>query len=138
MVLLPLVLVGLFVSYSRSCYAASKQEVQNEVLRLGAAIQYLTTPEEIVAIYGYDWNPVIPYYARRRALMDRWEMPLTDPRFQRAMHALEGSDVGCMLVQGARRGDEVFVRQRVAYFGLAPQPAVRSWLGDLFVKERTR
>jgi hypothetical protein len=39
------------------------------MLEIVQAIDQRTDPESIVVIYGQDWSPVIPYYARRRAVM---------------------------------------------------------------------
>ncbi len=39
------------------------------MLAIAQAIDKKTDPESVVVIYGQDWSPVIPYYARRRAVM---------------------------------------------------------------------
>lgn len=42
-------------------------------------------PHSTMLIYGEDWSSVLPYYAERRALMNRWNYPLSDPRMQETL-----------------------------------------------------
>jgi len=39
------------------------------MLTIAQAVNANTDPDGVVVIYGQDWSSVIPYYARRRALM---------------------------------------------------------------------
>jgi hypothetical protein len=43
----------------------------------------------VVAIWGFDWAPIIPYVAKRRALMDRNNRSLDDPHMVEALQNLE-------------------------------------------------
>ena len=69
------------------------------VVRLARAVSDATRPDDVVVVFGMDWNPELPYYAKRRALMwPTWG----DPRpgsddLSRALVSLEGHDVGAML-----------------------------------------
>lgn len=132
--LLPLVLVSLIWTYVHSGYSGGPHRASRELLRFTAVIREQTAPEDILVIYGWDWNPLIPYYAGRRAWMDRWEMALDDPKFIRSMATMEHDRVGAMLVRGRLRDDPLFVSQRARRFGLETRPVLRHWLGDLYLR----
>lgn len=132
--LLPLLIAGLVWTYRYSDYAPRPRFGENDLLRFAATIREHTNAADVIVMYGYDWNPTIPYYSRRRALMDRWHLALDDPKFLRAMKALEGESIGAMVLTGRHRDDEAFVSSRARYFGLDSRPALRHWLGDLYLR----
>jgi hypothetical protein len=49
------------------------------LLAITRAIDEKSRPQDIILIYGYDWDSSIPYYAHRRAIMDREMRSLNDP-----------------------------------------------------------
>ena len=53
-------------SYVRNSY---RDHSADEVFRFAAAVRARVGPEEELVIFGDDWNPRLPYYAERRALM---------------------------------------------------------------------
>ena len=67
-------------------------------VRLGSALTGFTRPEEVIVGFGLDWNPEVPYYARRRALMwpgwGDWRADSKD--VARALEQLEGWRVGAL------------------------------------------
>ena len=52
-----------------------RNPLDRPLLAIAQAIDKKTDPEGVVVIYGQEWSSVIPYYARRRALM----APVTVP-----------------------------------------------------------
>lgn len=52
-----------------------RHPLDRPLLAIAQAIDEKTDPEGVVVIYGQEWSSVIPYYARRRALM----APITVP-----------------------------------------------------------
>jgi hypothetical protein len=52
-----------------------RSPLDRPLLAIAQAIDEKTDPEGVVVIYGQEWSSVIPYYARRRALM----APVTIP-----------------------------------------------------------
>lgn len=44
-------------------------QVGNALPVAGATVARLTKPDDVILIYGQEWNPQIPYYAGRRAVM---------------------------------------------------------------------
>ena len=132
--LLPLLVAGLLWTYRYSAYAPRARYGEDDVLRFAATIRAHTGAADVIVMYGHDWNPTLPYYSRRRALMDRWYLGLDDPKFLAAMKALEGERIGAMVIAGRYRDDQAFVVSRAQYFGLDSRPALRHWLGDLYLR----
>jgi hypothetical protein len=91
-----LVLAGAIVLESTSTYREKDLPAQTEIdldpVRMGAFIQAHTPQSAIVAVYGDDWSSVIPYYAQRRALTDRWNHDPNDPVIRESLQ--RSSDQG--------------------------------------------
>jgi hypothetical protein len=98
--------------------------------QLGEEIRKVTETDEVILIYGADWSSEIPYGARRRALMDRWSLPLSDPSMVAAIEVTGRERITAMVICGDRARDQQFVHERTDYFGLqAEGKAVgRCWL----------
>jgi hypothetical protein len=62
------VLVTQGVAFSQSYFHFQRRPdlAPPELARLLAAA---TQPDDVILIYGYEWNPVVPYFADRRAVM---------------------------------------------------------------------
>ena len=83
------------------------------LLDSASVLQGSTTPDAVVLILGLDWSSELPYYARRRALMNREYRSPQDPIMQRALANLGDQRLGAMVV----------------CFGALRQPAlIQSWL----------
>jgi hypothetical protein len=136
-VLLPGVLVAMLFGYRSTPYSSAMLDEEQEVLTLAAAVAQHSGQGDVIAVYGFDWNPALPYYAHRRAFMDPWSMPVSHPRFIEAMSRLHGERIGAMVIGGPWRGDAAFVRQHAEYYGLSPEPVYRNRIGNLYVKGPT-
>jgi hypothetical protein len=64
-----------------------RNPLDRPLLAIAQAIDEKTDPEGVVVIYGQEWSSVIPYYARRRALMAPVTVP-DDETLERAHHML--------------------------------------------------
>jgi hypothetical protein len=64
-----------------------RNPLDRPLLTIAQAIDEKTDPEGVVVIYGQEWSSVIPYYARRRALMAPITVP-DDETLERAHHML--------------------------------------------------
>lgn len=93
------------------------------VVEFGRLLQEITSPDEVLLVYGQDWHPMFPYYARRRALMDREDRPAGDPALERSLALLqaEGRKIGAVLGCG-NAGLPLGIAQR---FHLKPDPELR-------------
>lgn len=72
--LLPLVLLQLVYFHTRY----DLKPDPTAVLNFAAAIDQQARPDETIVIYGMEWNPEIPYYAHRRAVMETTLASLDD------------------------------------------------------------
>jgi hypothetical protein len=66
--------------------------------RLASAVAERTGPDDVIVGFGLDWNPEVPYYAKRRALMwpgwGDWRADSKD--VAAALAQLEGWRVGAL------------------------------------------
>jgi hypothetical protein len=65
---LVLILLSQLQFYRLLWYPKTKYYSTN-YLEIAYKVQTLTSSDGVLLIYGYQWNPLIPYYSQRRALM---------------------------------------------------------------------
>lgn len=65
--------------------------------------------------------------------MDRWSMPLTDPRWEEEMCILGDERIGAMVCKGC---SAAFVNERVSSFRLNSEPSFRGIDGELYTATR--
>jgi hypothetical protein len=73
-----------------------------------------TEEDDVLLIYGLDaWNPVIAYYAQRKALMDPAELRIDSAQMQRSLSALaeHNEKLSVMVIFGPRSSE--FIEERV-------------------------
>ena len=117
------VLAFFFLALLRSEYKASYDFWTHRVTptaQISQLIRDTTKENDVLLIYGYDWDSTIPYYSQRRSLMDKWDMSLKDPKMVRALEVLGGDKIKAMLILGDRPAD--FIKEKVDYFRLDPKP----------------
>ncbi|MBN1412795.1 MAG: hypothetical protein JW969_18255 [Spirochaetales bacterium] len=110
-------LVCLFVLFSTFIYRQEYYPLQFEntpVPEAAKVIRENTEKNDIILIYGNDWSPEIPYYAQRKAIMDRWNMGINDYRFKEAITALADDNVRAMLIP--KDFEPEFVNEKIEYF----------------------
>ncbi len=90
------------------------------------ALNELTERDDVLLIAGEDWNAMIPYYAKRRALMIRDDVGQNEAHLRAGFAALKGEMVGALITRQALSADALLLRLAVEYFGLDPQP-VLTW-----------
>jgi len=91
-------------------------------LEVSEAIRKNTQPNEVILIYGDDWNPRIPYYSQRRAIMDRQFRQLCDPDVQETFNNVSGQTMGAVAFCLGIREDRNEIRHRVKDLDLQPRP----------------
>jgi hypothetical protein len=130
-----LVIATGFFTYSRTYYGLIRG---NAVFtsELGRSLNAVTKVNDVIIIYGYDWNPEIPYFSERRALM----FPGTteeDPALQEAAFGhLAGERVGALVVAGRMRDRPDFPGLLTIRFGLSPRPALTSNAVAVYLREK--
>jgi len=88
------------------------------------AIGELTKPDDVIAIFGQDWNSMIPYYAGRRAIMFRDEENRDTPRLRQALANLRGERIGALIVTDSN-SSTVEVQEWFVKLGLDARPLFR-------------
>jgi len=90
---------------------------------LTRAIRRLTGARDVLVVHGADWEPMIPFYAQRRALMiPDGQMVQAPQTVARSIAALHDEHVALVLFIGEARQHLDWIRQRIADFHLRPAP----------------
>jgi hypothetical protein len=84
-----------------------------------------TVPADgVVLIYGADWNPLLPYYFQRRAVMVPGDRENETAVLEDVLARLPPRHIAAMVIHGDKlRARPDFIRERVTRFGLSPEPA---------------
>lgn len=92
----------------------------------------------VVLIYGADWNPLLPYYAERRAVMVPGERQNETTVLEDIIAKMEPDNpavpFSAMIVHGAKlRTDQTFIHERATRFGSSPTPSASDEENALFL-----
>ena len=91
---------------------------------LAAIIRDTVPTDGVVLIYGADWNPLLPYYFQRRAVMVPGERENETAVLEDVLTRLPPRRIAAMVIHGDKlRARPDFISERAARFGLAPEPA---------------
>lgn len=91
---------------------------------LTAALKAMTKPDEVIVVFGHDWNSMIPFYAQRRAIMVR-ELEWKDPaRLERSLGLLGGTRIGAVVMDDRADGATDMIARFVKQ-GIDPRPMCR-------------
>ena len=111
--------------YQNTYPQAIKQSKHSSLVKVGKAVKAVTKKTEVIIIYGHDWDSSIPYYAERKAIMDRAYRSLEEKEIKKSFSRLEKQNVGaalfCKYDSSAEYNDE-FIQHRIEYFNLNSQP----------------
>lgn len=86
------------------------------------SIQNITLPGSVLVLAGYDWAPMIPYYAERRALMIRNGLEYDTAYLTRAYGDLHDEYIGAVVVGGDVRKNQRFLQFTIKALDLDPVP----------------
>jgi hypothetical protein len=91
---------------------------------LATLIRDTVPADGVVLIYGADWNPLLPYYFQRRAVMVPGERENETAVLEDVLSRLPPRHIAAMVIHGEKlRARPDFIRERTARFGLSPEPA---------------
>lgn len=93
---------------------------------LASALREITGPDEALVIAGADWSSIIPYYAQRRALMVRSDLPSKPDYLRTAFANMQDQQVAAVVLMGHERDNAPFLEQARQAFDLDPAP-VLTW-----------
>lgn len=101
---------------------------------IASVIREAVPAGDVVLVYGADWNPLLPYYFERRALMVPGERERETEVLDQVLARLPPRRIAAMVVHGDKlRAQPDFVGERAARFGLDPAPAARSASEDVYL-----
>jgi hypothetical protein len=134
-IIVPTILLLFFLGYMGSNYYTSQVNNNTELFSLANAIKTNTHDDDVLVIYGHDWDSSLPYYSQRKSLMvrDYNDHSFSDQRIQSALCKLNDSRITAMVVDGRRRNDSKFIKELVDYFHFNPDPVYKGGGGDLYV-----
>jgi len=88
------VLIGSCLYRYYNSYFPAQQKEDTSMVRVGQEVQRHTKPDQLIIIKGDDWSGEIPFYSRRRAIMDR---SFSKEQIQRRISAAAPATVGDVL-----------------------------------------
>ncbi|MDI1334721.1 MAG: glycosyltransferase family 39 protein [Lacunisphaera sp.] len=101
---------------------------------LATVIRETVPADGVVLISGDDWNPLLPYYAQRRAVMVAGGRDAETGVLEDVIARLPPRRIAAMVLVGDQvRQDAALVAARAARFGLAPRPFATSEAADLYL-----
>ncbi len=104
---------------------------------LAAILRQAVPPQGTVLIYGTDWDPLLAYYADRRAIMVPGERENETALLDQIVQRLPPDrPIGAIVMRGDKfRNRPDFIRERAARFGVSFRPYARSGEYDLYLPE---
>lgn len=100
-----------------------------------AIMRAITPPEDVIAVFGYDWNPVWPYYSQRRAIVPPLAFFENFAALDASLKNLGPRRLAVMGIARANREDSRFNGALVAKLQLCTQPIARTALMDIYVRK---
>ncbi len=130
---LTLVLIFQFHAFYRGYYSHHRNPAPPPP-PLAAMIRDAVPADDVVLIYGADWNPTLPYYSQRRALMVPGSRENETAVLEDVIARLDSRKIAAMVIHGDKlRARPDFIRERAARFGLSPEPAATDGEDVLFL-----
>ena len=117
-ILLPLIFVIIFFSYMYEYYPLQKMNLNYPAVV--EIVKNSTMSEDVILIYGQDWDPTLPLGMERKTLMDRWNLPLNSEKIQNSLRITGKNTIKGMLLSG--NYDTLFIKERIDYFGFKAIP----------------
>ncbi len=132
---LGLMLAGQYHAFYRGYYSHHRNPAPPPP-ELAAIIRDAVPADGVVLIYGADWDPLLPYYFQRRALMVPGERENETAVLEQVLARLPPRRIAAMVIHGDKlRARPDFIRERAGRFGLSPSPAARSGSDELYLPE---
>lgn len=101
---------------------------------IAAVIRDATPRDGVVLIYGADWNPLLPYYMERRAVMVPGERENETEVLEQVLGGMPPRAIAALVTVGSKfRERPAFIAERARRFGLAPAPFARAGDVDLYL-----
>jgi 4-amino-4-deoxy-L-arabinose transferase-like glycosyltransferase len=121
LLMVPLLLTGMFAKFW-TFYMPLHRLTAAADMSYFKALRSLTAEDEVILIYGQDWDSMTAYYTGRKTLMDVGSRPLSDQSIREAIENTGRQRITTMVVCGAKANDVAFIKERTGYFGLVAMP----------------
>jgi hypothetical protein len=102
------------------------------------ALRGVTPQGSVIIVAGDDWNPVIPYYSQRQALMIRNGLEYDRTYLERAFRDLKDEYVSALVLVKAQRANPELVRRAAAEFNLDPSVTFAHAWADVYLNKTCR
>jgi len=126
--LLPSLMISMYHSYKITYYKSQKTK-EYAMLNATAAIKKHTNPDDVIFIYGQDWDPSFPYYAQRKAIMDQKKVPLNNDAIKQSLKMT--GKISAFVVSNTT--DEEFIKEQVRYLGFNEIPVYQDTQDRIYV-----
>jgi hypothetical protein len=107
-----------FLTYSQTYYTLIPGNAAR-TSELARALKLVTKTDDVIIIYGQDWNPLVPYFSGRRALMFPGSTQDNTAAQETAFANLKGERVGALVMAGPMRTRSDLVGLLANRFGLS-------------------
>ena len=96
-------------------------------------VRAATAKDDVVLIYGWDWNALIPYYAERRAILMTPSHEEDPAVLQEILARLKPGQVSTLVIQGERKQDKTFIKWCTSLLNLSSTAVAQSPDGDIYI-----
>ena len=121
-------------SYSLN-YLPAQRHPLNQPPALAAILAAATHPDDVLLIYGQDWDAKVPYYAHRRAVMIVDNRARDTQARDTVLDRIAAGRVTALVVTGGMRADPGFFKPLIQRLGLHPDAVLLSEDTDLYLSE---
>ncbi|WP_221032947.1 hypothetical protein [Actomonas aquatica] len=105
---------------------------------LANRLQELTRPDDVVLLYGREWEPLVTFYAGRRMTAIRGTHETDETAWQASVAALAPDHYTVLVALDSVAGDLAFVHHRCRELGLSTTPLASTGRADFYVSETRR
>lgn len=120
-----------FLYIYKNTYLPFQTQNNQDVIKISDFIKSTSNPQDVILIYGYDWNPILSYYSERKAIMDRWYLPMANTKIQQSLKYTGVSNIKMMFTTNINPD---FLTERIKYFDFDEEPVLKTQYGWLFAK----
>ncbi len=131
-IIITLALSAGYINYTRTYYGLIPAN-ETRVPELSRALKAVTQSDDVLVIFGQDWNPVLPYMAERRALMIPFPMENNLEAQAAAFTLLNQDTVGALVAPGPQRYRADLLQPVIRQFGLSSSPVLTGDVTDVYL-----
>ena len=128
--------LGLQVAAYATSYLPAQLRPTLAPPELASVLRDVTGADDIVVIIGQDWNPMLAYYADRRAIMVIDRFSTEGWRVEEVLQRVDSRRVTALVVTGEARKHPASLRLLITNLGLTDQPVLLGSDTHLFVARR--